>query len=175
MTNIGKNIIFLWVPSHVGIWGNTVVDEEAKNALNDPISNMTVPFTDFKSLILKYIKTLWQAEWDLQTNNKLHEIVGEVGHNYIFGKTRRDQVVLTRCRIGHTRTTHSYLLENESPPECIPCQCRQSIRHILVDCVDKSDIIRRYYTVNNIKELFTCVAGDNLLKYLKDVGLYSRI
>ena len=133
---------------------------------------MTVPFTDFKSLILKYV---WQSEWDLQINNKLHEIVSEVGHNYIYGKTRRDQVVLTRCRIGHTRTTHSYLLENESPPECVPCQCRQSIRHILVDCVDKSDIIRRYYTVNNIKELFTCVAGDKLLKYLKDVGLYSRI
>ena len=70
--------------------------------------------------------------------------------------------------------TH-HLLENELPPECIPCQCRQSIKHILVDCVDKSDIIRQYYTVNDIKQLFTNVAGDKMLQYLKDVGLYPNI
>ena len=46
---------------------------------------------------------------------------------------------------------------------------------ILVDSEDKSDIIRRYYTVSDIKDLFTNVAGDKLLKYSKDVGLYSRI
>ena len=137
---------------------------------------MNVPFSDFKSLILKYIQKLWQSQWDLQTNNKLHEIQPEVGLNhYKYGKSRRDQVVLTRSRIGHTRTTHSYFFENEPPPECVPCQCRQSIKHLLVDCVDKSDIIHRYYTVGNIKDLFTNVAGDTILQYLKDVGLYSRI
>ena len=31
------------------------------------------------------------------------------------------------------------------------------------------------YTVSNIKDLFTNVAGDKLLAYLKHVGLYSRI
>src|SRR5210317_1861770 len=91
------------------------------------------------------------------------------------GQSRRDQVVLTRCRIDHTRTTHSYILENEPPPECIPCQCRQNIKHILVDCVDKADVTHRFYTVSDIKDLFTNVAGDKLLAYLKHVGLYSRI
>ena len=137
---------------------------------------MSVPYTDYKSLIFKYIHKLWQSQWDLQVNNKLHEIQPIIGRNYYnTGRTRKDQVVLTRCRIGHTRTTHSYIFDGEPAPECIPCQCRQTIKHILVDCVDKSDIIRRYYTVSDIKDLFTNVAGDKLLKYLKDVGLYSRI
>jgi ribonuclease HI len=37
---IDKHVIFTWIPSHIGIHGNTVVDHEAKNALD---------YTDFKS------------------------------------------------------------------------------------------------------------------------------
>jgi ribonuclease HI len=32
---IGKHVIFTWIPSHIGIHGNTVVDQEAKNALGN--------------------------------------------------------------------------------------------------------------------------------------------
>jgi ribonuclease HI len=35
---IGKHVIFTWIPSHIGIHGNTVVDREAKNAMDDPVS-----------------------------------------------------------------------------------------------------------------------------------------
>jgi ribonuclease HI len=31
---IGKHIIFTWIPSHIGIHGNIVVDRKAKNALD---------------------------------------------------------------------------------------------------------------------------------------------
>jgi len=30
--------------SHIGIHGNTVVDQEAKNALDDPVSNCSIPY-----------------------------------------------------------------------------------------------------------------------------------
>jgi ribonuclease HI len=36
---IGKHVIFTWIPSHIGIHGNTVVDREAKNVLDDLVSN----------------------------------------------------------------------------------------------------------------------------------------
>ena len=52
---IGKHVIFTWIPSHIGIHGNTVVDQEAKNALDDPVSNCSIPYTDFKPLIMTYI------------------------------------------------------------------------------------------------------------------------
>jgi hypothetical protein len=39
---IGKHVIFTWIPSYIGIHGNTVVDREAKNALNDPLSNCSI-------------------------------------------------------------------------------------------------------------------------------------
>ena len=63
---IGKHVIFTWIPSHIGIHGNTVVDREAKNALDDPVSNCSIPYTDIKPFIVKYILKRWQDSWDQQ-------------------------------------------------------------------------------------------------------------
>jgi hypothetical protein len=51
------------------------------------------------------------------------------------GTPSMEQVVLTRCRIGHSRLTHSYLLNNEERPECIPYNPNFSLKHVLIDCV----------------------------------------
>ena len=40
---IGKHVIFPWIHSQIGIHGNTVVDWEAKDALDNPISNCSIP------------------------------------------------------------------------------------------------------------------------------------
>jgi len=73
--------------------------------------------SDFKSFIMKYIL----KRWDQQIHNKLHEIHSLVGKTPCsYGHNRKEQVVLTRCLIGHDRLTHSYLLNNEERPECIP-------------------------------------------------------
>jgi hypothetical protein len=31
----GKRVLFAWIPSHIGIHGKTVFDQEVKDALND--------------------------------------------------------------------------------------------------------------------------------------------
>ena len=41
--------------SHIGIHGNTVVDQKAKDALDDPMSNCSIPYTDYKPFIMKYV------------------------------------------------------------------------------------------------------------------------
>jgi hypothetical protein len=61
---IGKHVIFTWIPSHIGIHGNTVVDQEAKSALDDHVSNCSIPYTDFKPFIMKYILKRWQDSLD---------------------------------------------------------------------------------------------------------------
>ena len=52
---IGKHAMFIWIPGHIGIHGNTVVDQEERDALGDPISNCSIAYNDFKSFIMKYI------------------------------------------------------------------------------------------------------------------------
>ena len=34
----------------------------------------SIPYTDFKPFIMKYISKNWQDSWDLQIHNKLHGI-----------------------------------------------------------------------------------------------------
>ena len=176
LTTIGKEIIFLWVPSHVGIHGNTVVDQLAKDALADPYVKCSVPYTDFRPKIKKYIFNLKQEHWNTKIENKFYEIEPSVTTKfYSHSFSRRDQVILTRCRIGHSRVTHSYLLNGEDAPECIPCQCRFTLKHVLIDCIDFADIRNGFYSVATLKDLFNSVAGDFILKYLKEVNLYGKI
>jgi hypothetical protein len=40
--------------------------KEAKDALDNPISNYSIPYTDFKPFIMKYILKRWQDNWDQQ-------------------------------------------------------------------------------------------------------------
>jgi hypothetical protein len=69
---------------------------------------------------MKYILKHWQDSWDQQIHTKLHEMHSLVGKTPCsYGQNRKEQAVLTRCRIGHGRLTHSYLLSNEERPECI--------------------------------------------------------
>ena len=173
---ICKHVIFTWIPSHIGIHGNTVVAREAKNALDDPVSNCSIPYTDIKPFIVKYILKCWQDSWDQQIHNKLHEMHSLVGKTPCsYGQNRKEQVVLTRCRIGHSRLTHSYLLNNEERPECIPCNSNLSLKHVLIDCVDVADVQQTFYNANSLSNLFTNAAGDTILQFLKEIDLYTKI
>ena len=73
-----KDIIFCWVPSHVGIRVNEKADSAAKSALDVPRDKVGVPYTDFKYLIAQYIFSTWQDDWNGAVVNKLHS-VKEIG------------------------------------------------------------------------------------------------
>ena len=44
MTREGREIVFIWVPGHVGIRGNSAADSAAKDALDGDISVELIPF-----------------------------------------------------------------------------------------------------------------------------------
>jgi hypothetical protein len=144
--------------------------------LDDPVSNCSIPYTDIKPFIVKYISKRWQDSWDQQIHSKLHEMHSLVCKTPCsYGQNRKEQVVLTRCRIGHNRLTHSYLLNNEERPECIPCNSNFSLKHVLIDCMDVADVRQTFYNANSLSNLFTNVAGDTILQFLKEIDLYTKI
>ena len=57
---IGKHVISPWIHTHIGIHGNTAVDWEANDTLDNPIANCSIPYTHFKPFVVKYILTRWQ-------------------------------------------------------------------------------------------------------------------
>ena len=55
-----------------GIRGNSAADSAAKDALDGDILHELIPFSDVKSHINKFVLELWQLQWDLLPETKLH-------------------------------------------------------------------------------------------------------
>ena len=56
----------------------------------------------------------WQTSWNNSIGNKLLDIKPTIGeYQSVVRNIRREEVVLARLRLGHTRVTHSYLLQGE--------------------------------------------------------------
>jgi len=45
--------------------------------------------------------------------------------------TRREQTTLNRLLIGHSRLTHSYLINKDPAHTCEHCKCILTIEHIM--------------------------------------------
>ena len=134
---IYKTVIFCWMPSHMGISGNEHADSAAKASLQKVVSESLISYTDAYQNISQYVRDLWQREWDTAVNNKLHAIKPLIGEQLsAYRSVRRDEVVLSRLKLGHSYLTHSYLLKGKPSPECVMCGCRLTISHILVDCIE---------------------------------------
>ena len=172
------DIVFCWLPSHVGISGNEEADKAAKDALSLDVLPFKVPFTDFKPLINNFIKNVRQQSWSdpANQNNKLFAIKPSLGEWLPGLRTNcREEIILARLRIGHSHITHSYLLKGEEEPQCIPCNAPLSINHILVDCVDLAPTRQRYFQVDSLTTLFDTVKFESVFRFLKEVHLYKKI
>ena len=170
-----KFVVLAWIPSHTGIRGNDKADALAKEALHGDVANIRIPYTDYKANINSYIRNKWQTIWDAQSENKLHTHEPVVGLNSTNPLAkRREDIVLTRARIGHSYYTHAYLLKAEDVPYCIPCDCRLTVRHILVDCVEYAHIRGRHFDAPDLRVLFQTVPRSTILQFLKEIDLYRH-
>ena len=118
-----KNIILCWIPSHIGVRGNERADSAAKSALDLSPKAISIPYTDLKPRISKFFHKKWQQRWDMNINNKLFQIQPTLGEGRpAFRASRREQVIISRLCIGHTRLTHTFILKQETQPQCLTCQ-----------------------------------------------------
>ena len=171
-----KTVIYCWIPSHIGIYGNEKVDKNAKESLNLEVTDFKIPFNNFKPFINKYVCNKWQTLWNETPFNNLKEIEPIVNHHRLVPKlSRREEIVLARLRIGHTRLTHSCLLKREERPYCIGCDTPFTVRHFLLDCADFHRESLSLIQVNNLKDLFKDVSVENILSFVKDINLFNKI
>ena len=180
-----SNIIkFCWIPSHVGIHGNNVADAGAKAACNSPdISEIKIPFTDFLPKVRIYVKNLWINRFTSLHNNarsiKLYEINPSIKPFCLNGLTRKDEVILHRVRIGHTRFTHSYVMEGGDinfPPLCYYCSnFRLTVKHLLIECTHFFVSRSRYFNgARDMGDLFQRFSHKHILSFLKETHLYEQ-
>ena len=145
-----KTVHFCWVPSHVGIQKNEIVDKAAKDAASENhITYNRIPHLDMKRPIYESTLRKWQQEWSSPTlvNNKKYRNIRPTIEKWLssYRSSRREEKILCRLRIGHTNLTHKFLLEGSSPPACEHCQEQLTVEHILVYCSAHSSFREKYH------------------------------
>ena len=171
-----KEIVLCWIPSHIGIQGNEMVDKQAKTSLSLEPTSFKIPFSNFKPSINKYILEELQTSWNNSIGNKLLDIKPTIGeYQSVVRNIRREEVVLARLRLGHTRVTHSYLLQGEEHPQCVGCDAPFTVRHFLLECGDFAQVRNNCFHVNNMKELFQDIHIDSIMTFLRQINLFNKI
>ncbi|GFT58156.1 RNase H domain-containing protein [Trichonephila clavipes] len=170
----GFDIVFCWLPSHVGIIGNEQADSAAKSATTH--LPLAVPLSDMKRVIMHHIFKIWQESWSPQLDNKLHSVKPVIGAWPVM-PLRRTDVKLTRLRIGHTRFTHRHLLFGERAPECPSCHVSYTVHHILIDCpVFNHHRITFFHTsILTLSDLVGESPHQNLFAFIKKIGFLYLI
>ena len=106
-------------------------------------------------------------------------IMPHIDEKYYSGCTnRKDDVIINRLRIGHTRLMHSFRMENRPhPPLCDQCEGDHelTVKHILIECNFLKIIRRRHYDVTDLNQLFKTVSSKRILDFVKDIGLYNSL
>ena len=171
-----KTIVYCWIPSHIGIRNNERVDKKAKESLNLEQTVFKIHFNNFKPSINRYIFDKWQTSLNETSFNKLKEIKPVIKESKsVISDIRREEVVLTRLRIGHTRITHSWLLNRDEQPNCTGCDVPFTVKHFLLDCFDFHQARRSFFQANNLHDLFKDVPIENIIAFLKEIKLFNKI
>jgi len=78
-------------------------------------------------------------------------------------------------RIGHTRLTHSYLIDHTDPPECTNCHQQLSVKHILTECLSYNQARQQRCLYNNLKDIFNHSPTNNILNFIKNTNLHDKL
>jgi len=146
---------------------------------------MKIPSDDFLALINAQYKSHLQHNWAQSHPSHLKNIKPILRHWSSSQNNRLKETVLSRLRIGHTRLTHAYKIENNNPPICQTCTTPLTLEHILLTCPIYR--LERRHLINYIQQkrlpcTLQSLLGDAdpeltelLLVYLHNTRLDSEI
>ena len=86
---------------------------------------------DLNKYYQKYISNAWFKHWkETRYSNKLRQIKSSPEPWKSSTQiSRREEILITRLRMGHTKLTHTHLISHLFPPDCPKCHCE----HVTVD------------------------------------------
>lgn len=174
----GIDIKFIWTPGHMGINGNEEANTKAITARKKcKIKETPVDNQDLKAYLTIKNKKYWQSKWERGVkNNYLTFRKNFYNVNLSTNFTRREQIKLTRTKIGHTNITHVYLMKKEDPPICEVCSTSLNIDHILYKCKKyEEQRIKENMHENSFNQLNEVEKCKNIISFLKNTLLFKEI
>ena len=88
---------------------------------------------------------------------------------------KKDIIVLTRLRLGHTNLTHSHLMDRSPPPLC-NCGSLLTVKHIFQDCTIHNNL-KKEYEIDGLLSLSNCKTENqkNIIKFINELNFYHLI
>ena len=194
--NRSKSVSVHWVKGHAGIVGNEKADQAANwghSKVN--ISFLPLSSSVYQSMLKEKFYKYWEKSWkdDVDNTNKGKFLMmirqGSIKRNLLIlnSLSRREQVLITRLRIGHAGLQaylHRFnIIQDDVCPHC--GQDQETFEHFFFDCptfdAERYELLRKL-ALSNIMQptLRILFAGDqsvdNLLVikavigYLADCG-----
>lgn len=157
LRDLNKTVVLQWIPSHVGINGNEIVDGLAKEASSLGTPSTYPPFyTDLIGLVRDHCFELWKEFFDKRSRDCgiWYKTVQTWPLRYPWFdlcKMGRNEIVMAlRLRSGHLPLNKfAYLMRKVESPNCSECGVIEDVYHVLMECV-RNEAFRRQIYCNNI-------------------------
>ena len=139
LDNTQTHITFAWVPSHVGVQGNTKADALAAVAIASPSVELDIGIglEEVYSLAETYILDKWQAHWSGSQTGKHYRAIEpfistKVKYTHSIGSK---EVAINRLRFGTCQLNHHLLkLGRHADGLCEACGKPETVEHFLIEC-----------------------------------------
>ena len=184
VSQYNQEIVFIWVPSHVGIPGNDKADELAKKSLTlASITNIKIPNQDVKRYIKETYHKQWKTNWNRDNAEyQMRGIEAGIEPNY-FQLPRRDQIKITRLALRTTLLTHRHYFTNSTRPVCPECLEDITLEHVLTTCPKYEHgrrEMREHCDSKNLSFSLENLTSNSMpphimIKFLKECNLYNEI
>ena len=87
---------------------------------------------------------------------------------------RRENVILTRLGIGHTKLTYGYLMTKGRHPECHNSEL--TVDHTLTKCIKYEELRKKYELPENVKMMLGPeTPKDKIIGYLNESNFINKI
>jgi hypothetical protein len=111
------------------------IDRHAKATLQGETNkNHKTVAEDWKNWKREKQERIRQAEWTSSDNSMVTVKQRIKKNNGTQALMRRDQVIISRLRMGYTQLTHGFRVDLSSSPERGNCGARLTVDHLLWDC-----------------------------------------
>ena len=116
LTEEGNEILLCWIPSHSIIPQNDLADKKAKEAAkSNKKPNSSHIYYEYLKMVKKCFADKDAQNWCSNPDNKLLKIRKSLYEiNPATSFKRKDQTVITRLRIGHTKISHIHLITKKN-------------------------------------------------------------